>query len=230
MGPTFTSPVDTWPVDIGSANIGLPSLGRERWGILDSLPPDLLISLSDQYRSANPFPHIVIDHLFESQMLEEIEQAFGTVSPEFWSESRHRLQSKRSTVAAAPLPAIARHYFDQLSSAPMCRFLSAITGIEDLHGDPALVNGGLHEVSKGGCFDLHTDFPYHPEMRWRSRLVMITYLNKGWLAEFGGCAGTLGVAATAVIDGGAAHFRTNPYYGSRTAQRPRPPAIHRHTG
>jgi len=164
----------------------LPVLGAGDWCALDRIGTDRLAALRHAWQTADPFPHLVIDGLFDPGLLAGVERDFDAVNEADWRESRHRLQRKRGTTPGVTLPDAARHYFDQLAGAPMRRFLSAITGIESLSGDPDLVNGGLHQVPGGGSFELHVDFAFHPMDRRKTRLAMITYLNRGWLADWEG--------------------------------------------
>jgi hypothetical protein len=165
---------------------GLPKLGRDRWSCLDTIDAEQLTRLSDAYRLGYPFPHLVIDDLFEPDYLREIADDFAAVPPEQWRRSRHRLQDKLGTLAGHALPDATQNYFDNLHAGPMRRFLTAVTGIADLQGDPTLENAGLHQVPDGGRFELHVDFARHPHQPLKTRLVVITYLNEGWLAEYGG--------------------------------------------
>lgn len=164
----------------------LPLLGLNNWSALDDIGRMDLSMLHDSYRNADPFPHLVLDGLFDADFLAMVENDFNVIDSASWRESRHRFQRKRGTVPDVVLPKASRHYFDQLASAPMLRFLSAVSGIKDLKADPTLYNGGLHQVPNGGCFELHVDFAFHPENRLKTRLVVITYLNNGWLADWGG--------------------------------------------
>ena len=168
------------------AATGLPSLGRAEWSFLHDVDPSVIAELAAAYRTASPFPHLVIDDLFDADLLREIERSFEAVPERFWGRSRNRLQKKLGTVTDAELPPAARTYFDNIHSLPMRHFLSQITGIAGLQADPTLQFGGMHEIPDGGSFELHVDFAFHPETLLKNRLVILTYLNEGWLAEFGG--------------------------------------------
>ncbi len=76
-------------------------------------------------------------------------------------------------------------YFDMIHRARFTQFLTAITGIQALVTDPML-HGGLHEIPVGGKFKVHTDFTRHVDTRLDNRLVLITYLNRGWQDAWGG--------------------------------------------
>lgn len=165
---------------------GFPKLGQTDWHCLDLIEPEQLDRLRDAYRLAYPFPHLVLNGLFDPDMLRAISAEFDAMPEQDWRRSRHRLQDKQGTVPDYDMPAVSRAYFENLHDGPMARFLSAVTQIDGLEGDPSLENGGLHQVPEGGRFDLHVDFARHPRIPLKTRIVVITYLNEDWVAEWGG--------------------------------------------
>ncbi len=73
-----------------------------------------------------------------------------------------------------------------MNSQPMLDFLSQLTGIERLVGDPYLIGGGLHQIQAGGFLKLHTDFNKHSFLDLDRRLNVIIYLNEDWEESYGG--------------------------------------------
>jgi hypothetical protein len=142
-------------------------------------------ALRRQFVGASPFPHVVIDGLFDPAFLDEICADFR-VGLGDWMHYRSTMHTKRATRPNAPLRPASRAYFDAIHRGSFTQFLTAITGIEGLLPDPTLFAGGLHEIPSGGCFGVHIDFNKHPVTRLDNRLVFITYLNKDWLPEYGG--------------------------------------------
>jgi hypothetical protein len=141
--------------------------------------------LRRQYLAAPAFPHVVIDGLFSDAFLEraldDFRAGFGD-----WIEYRSGEHHKRATRPNAELAAGSRAYFDAIHRGAFTQFLSTVTAIDGLLPDPSLFAGGLHEIVRGGRFDLHTDFNAHPVTRLANRLVFITYLNRDWRPEYGG--------------------------------------------
>ena len=141
--------------------------------------------LSQEFRQAVPFPHLVIDNLFSETMLERILPEFD-VKAEGWTSFKSQMQVKLATVPGTTLPPFAQAFFDVAYSGAFLRLLSRITGISGLIPDPSLFGGGMHEVPEGGYFQPHVDFQVHPVTGLRNRLVVITYLNPGWRDSDGG--------------------------------------------
>jgi 2OG-Fe(II) oxygenase superfamily len=167
-------------------NVQDSRLANLQWPDFDADARPDIAGLSAAYRHASPFSHLVVDDLFPPQALRAIEDEFEAPDSGGWREYRGALQRKRGTGPNAPLPPAAQAYFNFLYSGPFIRFLTRLTGIEDLIPDPALYGGGMHEVAAGGSFEMHVDFEYHPRTRLTNRLAVITYLNHDWTAEDGG--------------------------------------------
>jgi hypothetical protein len=143
-------------------------------------------ALGASYRQALPFPHLVLDDLFPAAALRTIAEDFNNLPSPDWREFRTALQNRRATVPGSHLPHTVQAYFNFLYSGPFLRFLSRITGINNLIPDPDLHGGGMHEVSAGGRFEVHVDFVKHPCTGLTNRLAVITYLNEDWSVEDGG--------------------------------------------
>jgi hypothetical protein len=156
------------------------------WSSYNAMNASQRNDLRAAYTSGAPFPHLVIDGLFPSDRLRTLVEDFESAPPGTWREIQSELQKKRATPPDSPLPANVQDYFNTLNSGPFLRFLSDVTGIQNLIPDPALHGGGMHEVGEGGAFEIHIDFERHPRTFLDNRLVVITYLNDDWLPEDGG--------------------------------------------
>lgn len=155
------------------------------WPELDSFTTERLDALREAFRKSGPARHLVLDGLFPDTLLNSIVDEFALVRQDQWRECRNLLQQKRATATSPELPPSSRAYTDFVHSGVFQRFLEYVTGIDDLVADPTLFGGGLHEISTGGAFELHRDFPRHPVTKLANQLIVITYLNHGWCEEYG---------------------------------------------
>jgi hypothetical protein len=74
-----------------------------------------------------------------------------------------------------------------LNSDAFLRFLSELTGIENLIADHAFGSGGVHRSTRGGFLNIHADFTVHPyRPDWHRRLNVLIYLNEQWEEAWGG--------------------------------------------
>jgi Rps23 Pro-64 3,4-dihydroxylase Tpa1-like proline 4-hydroxylase len=152
---------------------------------------DLLVarlpSLSESYRTAEEFPHIVLDDLLDSAVLEEAVKQFPAVKNECWIHYRHFNERKIGLNKRDFIPPSLLAIIDELNSDRFVAFLSSMTGIPGLIADPTLEGGGLHQIERGGFLNIHADFTVHPHRRnWRRRVNVLVYLNPQWEEQFGG--------------------------------------------
>ena len=166
---------------------GLKTLpAGQNWLNFDASAAADVDTLAASFNAASPFSHIVMDDFYPTEVLQAVEKEFEATGSAGWRDYNGTLQRKRGTAPNARLPPAAQAYFDMLYSGPSIRFLTQLTGIEDLIPDPALFGGGMHEVAAGGKFEVHVDFRTHPRTRLTNRLAVITYLNRDWTPEDGG--------------------------------------------
>jgi hypothetical protein len=144
-------------------------------------------TLRDQYVSAQPFPHLVIDNLFDDADLDRVLEEFPEPAATRWVRFDNPLEKKlgfshEESVVSDGI----RRFLDAMNGFEMLLFLEALSGIEGLIPDPYFRGGGLHQIEPGGFLEIHADFNVHPKLHLDRRLNMLTYLNKGWRDEWGG--------------------------------------------
>jgi hypothetical protein len=143
-------------------------------------------SLSFDYRSAPPFPHLLLDNLFSEDLLDRVVHEILPPGEANWvrhDDDHMRQFNLRSAVdlgeAGAQLVAF-------LHSATFLYFLSEVTGISELLPDPYLQGAGYHCIPRGGKFDVHVDRNTAYSTGLVRRLALLIYLNKKWKHEYGG--------------------------------------------
>ena len=143
-------------------------------------------SLREQFASAKPFRHIVINNFFTAQFCTRLIDEF----PEF--DEKLAINENGVVGAKAVREQIrgigpAFRTLDELSKSASFRDLvGEITSISELQHDPYYFGGGTHENRDGQGLDAHVDFNFHPVTRQHRRLNMIVYLNPEWEDEWGG--------------------------------------------
>ena len=138
--------------------------------------------LREQFRGANPFPHLVLDGLFTEDSLQPVLDAFPGPEAAVWRRFdnerelgiREGLGWEDERIASFLLAA---------SAPPMLEFLERLSGIEGLVPDPYFAGGGLHQTVRGGFLKVHADFNWHPKLRLDRRLNTLIYLNGGWRVD-----------------------------------------------
>ena len=154
---------------------------------------DDLASQTDQLRATftenTPFPHVIIDGLFPSQLISELVAEFPSPDDQSWDRSvvegiQVKLRSNwQSEDDISPLTAEVVHFFN---SGSFMNCLSAITGVTKLISDPYFTGGGRNCILPGGVLDVHADGNWHDAMGVHRRLNAILYLNESWNEQWGG--------------------------------------------
>ncbi len=144
-------------------------------------------SLREQYANAQPFPHVVIDGLFDDADLDAVLDDFPTPGATPWVRFDNPLEKKLGySHETSVVSDRVRRFLDAMNGFEMLLFLEQLSGIEGLIPDPYFGGGGLHQIEPGGFLKIHADFNVHPKLHLDRRLNMLTYLNKGWRDEWGG--------------------------------------------
>jgi len=140
-----------------------------------------------QYASEDPFPHIVLDGLFDDADLDAVLREFPAPDAMKWARFDNSLEKKLGFYyESSSISCTVRRFLEAMNSFEMLLFLEGLTGIEGLIPDPYFGGGGLHQIEPGGFLKIHADFNVHPKLKLDRRLNMLIYLNKEWREEYGG--------------------------------------------
>lgn len=144
------------------------------------------LALRQDYISARPFPHIVIDGLFPDGILDEVLAQFPRPGEIAWQQFDSPTERKLGYSYTQPLGAGLHTFLFVMNSAPVLRFLEDLTGLEGLIPDPYYGGAGPHQIEPGGFLKVHADFNVHPKLGLDRRLNLLVYLNRDWREEYGG--------------------------------------------
>ncbi|MBS0419362.1 MAG: 2OG-Fe(II) oxygenase [Proteobacteria bacterium] len=151
-----------------------------------NLPPQIDAS-SAEYRKAPPFPHLILDNFFSSNILDPLIAEMSGLREDQWrtveSEARERVRRMRSY---GDLGTAGTRLVNLLHCASFLYFLSAITGIRQLLPDPYLQGAGYASMQPGDYFGVHSDRNVAYETGLIRRLAMIVFLNKSWDSRYRG--------------------------------------------
>lgn len=148
---------------------------------------DMGTLLAQDFNSAEPFPHIVLDDFLPEAVLKRAMKGFPdeSLTHDRTFTMGYAGQNKRQIRPEDCEPAT-RELFWFMNSRPMLQFLEGLTGIDGLLPDPYFLGGGFHETTKGGLLGVHADFRVHEELNLRRRLNLIVYLNPQWEEQWMG--------------------------------------------
>lgn len=141
--------------------------------------------LADQYASAHPFPHVVLENVFPADVLREVAAEFappGEMPGQHADEAQIKSTESRWERFGPATRAVAA----ELTSGAFTGCLTRLTGIERLIVDADYVGAGQHQIRRGGLLKIHADFDRHLRTGLDRRLNVLVYLNEPWEDDWGG--------------------------------------------
>ena len=139
----------------------------------------------DNYATAEPFPHLVIDDLFNPDALDLVLRewpSWETPDLETYDDGTFVKLKYASNVRTDYGP-YTRFFLHSLGEPLFLDALEKVTGIAGLVPDPYWHGGGLHFTRSGGKLAIHADFNKHFKFDLDRRVNLIVYLNRGWTDE-----------------------------------------------
>lgn len=140
--------------------------------------------LSLLFRTAIPFPHVVIDNFLDESVANGLLKDFPEVS--IMHRSHHYLFSNKYELSSwHKISNSFNVVYKELISKKFQLLINKISG-ENLFVDSKFY-GDIHQGVNGSFLDMHTDFNVHPyHINWLHRLNVLIYLNKNWAGGYGG--------------------------------------------
>ena len=142
--------------------------------------------LRHQYNTARPYPHLVIDDLFEPELLEQLVADFPQAEDRDWLiwDTKHELKTTSRGING--LSTFSQMFCLWLNSQEVIDTFESIVGKYDLVGDPLFFGAGLHEMYRDGWLEMHADYTRHYVLPLIRRFNVLIYLNQDWDTSWGG--------------------------------------------
>jgi 2OG-Fe(II) oxygenase superfamily len=141
------------------------------------------VELSQAFKNASPFPHIVLDLDLDPKLMFE----FPNVDWLHWDRYGDGHQKgKRICSELSHIPTALKCVIEELHSSEVLTWLESLSGVGALIPDPHLEGGGLHASEAGGILRTHTDFHSYRRLDVSRRLNLLVYLNDAWSSADGG--------------------------------------------
>ena len=147
----------------------------------------------NEYRQAQPFPHIVIDDFLPPSLLNGVIDDFRNYSNWGWDNSDYskghqvkKFFSPWNNDGDTTLPINTKLILNYFNSPDVISMLEKLTGIDGLIADPTLLGAGMHKIDSGGKLSIHADSRKHAVTGNYRRINLLVYLNKDWNKEWGG--------------------------------------------
>jgi hypothetical protein len=137
--------------------------------------------LAEEYRTADPFPHIVMDGILPEPLIQKVFAHFPKkrLANDVVFDIGYAGQHKRQ-VMPEECDGFVREFFHFMNSKPILSFIEGLTGIKGLLPDPYFSGGGFHETTRGGKLGIHADFRINEKLNLQRRVNLLIYLNETW--------------------------------------------------
>jgi hypothetical protein len=143
-------------------------------------------TLAKRYREAKPYPHVIMDDLFQPELLDELLDEMSRSRKSDWLEYNTQELDKRGQKSAIGLGKAGQQMVSMLHSAPFLYLLSEITEVWNLLPDPYIHGAGYSVIPPRGKFNVHVDLNADVTNGLVRRMALLIYLNKDWKSEYGG--------------------------------------------
>lgn len=153
-------------------------------------------TLRQEFLKEEPFNHLVIDNFLSEPYLTSVLEEIQKYSPSTWyDEANARINNEKDSIFQSKKVALSNYnkmgplsksFIDLTKSESFMKFLTEVTGIEELEADPHLYGGGIHKTTQQGRLSIHSDFNIHPITQKFRRLNILLYLNKDWEPSMNG--------------------------------------------
>jgi len=147
-------------------------------------------NLKEQFQNKNPYNHIVLDNTINDEFLKKMENEIRNLHiSEIISENVYgidNVQENKFSCRDFTKFNYANQAKDYFESDKFLKWLSIITGIENLQKDEYNHGNGIHIIKENGKLNIHADFNRHSESKKYRRLNLLLYLNSNYDEKFNG--------------------------------------------
>ena len=134
----------------------------------------------DIYQNSTPFPHIRLENLFSTDLMENIVENVYNIKDEYkWNKLCTKGNDFSQFGKAAEV--LTRY----LVSDEWVNFVSELTGIDNLYADKSWYASGINVEPRGSHLEPHTDFNFREGISWRM-VNFLLFLSKDWKKKWGG--------------------------------------------
>jgi len=144
--------------------------------------------LQNKFRSAKPYPHIIIDDFFKKEVAENI---FRELSEFDYKKNNtvhydNPIENKFACNHYDRFPPNIYNAFIFLNSEMFVNIIKQISSTEKVYVDVGLHGGGMHFHEKGGKLNIHQDYSIHPKIKLKRKFNLIIYMTEQWKESYKG--------------------------------------------
>ena len=145
-------------------------------------------ALQEQFLSAEPFNHVIIDDFFLPEVAEKLVAEFPAYDAEgVWNAHYNNpIENKKACNHWDKFPRTTYAAFHYLCGTGFENIVSEITGNTGIQADVGLHGGGWHAHTTNGKLNVHLDYSIHPKLQLERHYNLIVYITPDWQPEWNG--------------------------------------------
>ena len=144
-------------------------------------------SLREQFLTASPFQHVVIDNFFLPSVADQIAREFPSHDSDQWTVSYNNpIEVKKACSHWDRFPKSIYQAMFYLCSQGFLNQLEEITNHKNIFADYGLHGGGMHSHGVSGKLNMHKDYYIHPKLPLKRNFNIIIYMTPNWQSDWGG--------------------------------------------
>ena len=144
-------------------------------------------ALKEQFLSAKPFNHVIIDNFFEPEVANKIAEEFPPHGSIVWTVSYNNpIEVKKACSHWDRFPKTIYEAIFYLCGNDFVNSLVDLTGNKNIRADYGLNGGGMHSHASGGKLNVHQDYSVHPKIPYKRNYNIIVYMTPNWNPNWGG--------------------------------------------
>ncbi len=144
-----------------------------------------LLKYKDQYQTNKPFPHCVVDGLWDNLSLKKAEEEVSVFNDWDGEKDFDGAISKRFCSQINRMPPKVKEILQFCNSPDFIENIETLTGENSLIPDPYLFGGGIFSTRDSGFLKMHADFNWHKKIKLYRRINVLIYLNSNWDPNWG---------------------------------------------
>jgi len=143
--------------------------------------------LHEQFQTAQPFRHVVIDNFFKPEVAQQLFDEFPNYNSDVWNAHYNNpVENKKACDHWTKFPPMTYRVFNFFCGREFTHTVEQITGHPEVLPDIGLHGGGWHAHAKSGKLNIHLDYSIHPKLKLERHYNLIVYLTPNWNSSWGG--------------------------------------------
>jgi len=141
--------------------------------------------LHDEYSTEMPVPHVYLNDFLSKDLAAAMYKEACTADDSLWTTFDRKGSHMKECKVLEHLP-VASQFVNEMHSSLGLEWISTLTGMDGIMGDPYLVGAGYSKSYNGDSLQVHSDFNWQDKLKLHRAASLIVYLTPDWEPEWNG--------------------------------------------